>query len=184
MGGSTVTAGAERTAGSLNLGFLTIVQEGNGYLGGYLVTNVWGRPLEFRLSSAVQPNRVQQVLYGPTLEPYICADLIGRTLVEKANVPVQLVVTDRASVLDLRRKLDALVAWLTPPGTATSEGAALARPATAEQGALVCHADYPQDAAALRELLARLDVDVAEPFARVRDALAEARKMGPAARAA
>src|SRR5438874_9502528 len=65
------------------LGFLTIVQEQNGYLGGYLVTNLWGRPLEFRLSTAVQPNRVQQILYGPALQPYLCADLIGKTLVEK-----------------------------------------------------------------------------------------------------
>src|SRR5437588_8117327 len=42
---------------AMNLGFLTIVQENGSYQGGYLVTNLWGRPLEFRLSSAVQPNR-------------------------------------------------------------------------------------------------------------------------------
>src|SRR5205823_1031168 len=53
-----------------NLGYLTILRDGTGYLGGYLVTNAWGRPLEFRLSSAVQPNRVQQILYGQSLEPY------------------------------------------------------------------------------------------------------------------
>src|SRR5437879_1147063 len=36
------------TATSLiNLGFLTVLHEANGYLGGYLVTNNWGRPLEF-----------------------------------------------------------------------------------------------------------------------------------------
>src|SRR4051812_10940115 len=34
----------------LNLGFLVVLND-NGYLGGYLVTNAWGRPLEFRLSS-------------------------------------------------------------------------------------------------------------------------------------
>ena len=50
-----------------NLGFLTVVQDGNGYAGGYLVTNPWGRPVEFRLSTAVQPNRVHQILYGKTL---------------------------------------------------------------------------------------------------------------------
>ena len=57
----------------LNLGFLTVLHEASGYRGGYLVTNVWGRPLEFRLSTAVQPTRVQQILYGGTLQPYICA---------------------------------------------------------------------------------------------------------------
>src|SRR5947209_17748548 len=97
-----------------SLGFLTVLNEANGYVGGYLVTNTWGRPLEFRLSSAVQPNRVQQILYGPTLEPYLCADLIGKTLIDKAGVPAHLIVTDREIVLDLRLKLDAPVAWLVP----------------------------------------------------------------------
>src|SRR4051812_22866524 len=90
----------------LNLGFLTVLQEGSGgYLGGYLVTNVWGRPLEFRLSSAVQPNKVQQILYAGTLVPYICGDLIGKTLIDKTGVPVQLVVTTCEHALDLRLKL-------------------------------------------------------------------------------
>src|SRR2546430_2693569 len=85
-----------------NLGFLTILQEINGFFGGYLVTNSWGRPLEFRLSTAVQPSRVQQILYGPTLRPYICADLIGKTLVEKAVTGVQVILTDCQPVLELR----------------------------------------------------------------------------------
>src|SRR5580658_8543896 len=104
----------ERPAGPLCLGFLTILQEANGYLGGYLVTNTWGSPLEFRLSSAVQPNRVQQILYAQTLESYICADLIGKTLIDKASVPAQLIVTDREIVLDLRLKVEAPVVWLAP----------------------------------------------------------------------
>src|SRR5205814_3245787 len=98
------------------MGFLTILEETNGYLGGYLVTNVWGRPLEFRLSTAVQPNRVQQILYGGTLQPYICAELIGKTLVDKTGVPVQLILTDREPVLELRCCLEVPVAWLAQPG--------------------------------------------------------------------
>ena len=90
------------TTATLNLGFLTILHEPTGYLGGYLVTNNWGRPLEFRLSTAVQPNRVQQVLYGATLQPYIFADVIGKTLVEKTGLTVQMIVTDREPALDLR----------------------------------------------------------------------------------
>src|SRR6516164_11592123 len=89
-----------------SLGFLTVLHEANGYLGGYLVTNFWGRPLEFRLSSAVQPNRVQQILYGGTLQSYLHAELIGKTLVEKAGTAVQLLVTDQEPVLDLRLKVE------------------------------------------------------------------------------
>ena len=78
----------------LKLGFLTVLEEPSGYLGGYLVTNAWGRPLEFRLSTAVQPSPVQQILYGDTMRPYVCADLIGKTLVEKTATDIQIIVTD------------------------------------------------------------------------------------------
>ncbi len=163
-----------------SLGFLTVLQEANGYLGGYLVTNIWGRPLEFRLSSAVQPNRVQQILYAATLEPYLCADLIGKTLVEKTAVAVQAIVTDRETVLELRHKVDYPVLWLAPADDASSEGGAEVRPAQAGGGPLRCHPRYPDDAARARDLLGQLDAgfDLVEPFVRIREAIGEARKLG------
>src|ERR1700745_94300 len=99
-------------ATSTNLGFLTILRDGAGYLGGYLVTNAWGRPLEFRLSSAVQPNRVQQILYGPSLEPYICADLVGKTLVDKTITAAHIILTDQRAALDLRLRVEVPVAFV------------------------------------------------------------------------
>jgi hypothetical protein len=171
---------AERSTGLSNLGFLTILHEANGYLGGYLVTNIWGRPLEFRLSSAVQPNRVQHILYAGTLEPYICADLIGKTLVDKAAVPVQLIVTDYETVLDLRLKMDCPVLWLAPTDNAGIDRGIPVAPAESGQGPLLCHPRFPDDGPLARELLTRLDstFDMAEPFARIREAISEARKMG------
>jgi hypothetical protein len=161
-------------ASPLNLGFLTVLHEPGGYVGGYLVTNQWGRPLEFRLSTAVQPNRVQQILYAGTLEPYICADLIGKTLVDKTAVPVRVVLTDTEAVLDLRHRLELPVAWVAP-----AEGP----PAGLQvRGPVQCHARFPQDAPAIEEVLDRLTglVDLAEPFGRIREAIGEARKMGMA----
>jgi hypothetical protein len=161
-----------------------VLREASGYLGGYLVTNVWGRPLEFRLTSAVQPNRVQHILYAGTLEPYICADLIGKTLVDKAAVPVQLLITDHPSVLDLRLKLECPVAWLAEAGdsqaAALAERGAATMPAQTGHGPLLCHPSFPDDAAKTRELLGRLDAgfDLSEPFVRIREAIGEARKMG------
>jgi hypothetical protein len=166
------------------VGFLTVLHEAGGYVGGYLVTNGWGRPLEFRLSSAVQPNRVQQVLYGPTLQPYLCADLIGKALVEKAAVPASLLVTDREAVLELRRKVEVPVAWLAPPddprALSLAAGGAAAAPASGGRGPLLCHPRFAADVPRVRELLARLDgaLDFAEPFRRIREAVGEARKMG------
>jgi hypothetical protein len=161
----------------LNVGFLTILQDATGgHLGGYLVTNQWGRPLEFRLSSAVQPNKVQQILYAGTLEAYLCADLIGHALVSKASVPVGLIVVDREAALDLRRKAECPVAFLSPGADTT--GLAVSLPAN--RGFLHCHPAHPTDVAALRALLATLEgcLDLAEPFTRIREAIAEARKLG------
>ena len=110
---------------TLNLGFLTVAHEASGYLGGYLVTNQWGRPLEFRLSSPVQPNRVQQILYAETLGPYVCGELIGKTLVEKTGMAVSMVVTDTEAALELRPRVDVPVALVVSPPKEQAAGAPL-----------------------------------------------------------
>ena len=179
------TAGSDKAVGALSIGFLTVLHEANGYLGGYLVVNGWGRPLEFRLTSAVQPNKVQQILYGDSLEPYICADLIGKTLVDKAATAVHLVVTDRAEVLDLRLKLDVPVVRLAPPAPSrTLEPDEAIQLDARNRGPVLCHPRFESDAVAVRGLLERLDTafDLAEPFQRIREAIGEARKMGVAVR--
>ena len=159
----------------LNLGFLTVLEEGGGYLGGYLVTNIWGRPLEFRLSSAVQPNKVQKILYAGTLVPYICGDLIGKALVEKAGLAIQMVVTTCEAALDLRLKLEVPVVWLAPPDDCRT-GGSLAVELPESRGVLVCHPRHGEDVAIARQLLADSNgLDLVEPFARIREAIVEAR---------
>src|SRR3954447_21586264 len=142
-------------APAANLGLLTVLHEPGGYVGGYLVTSAWGRPLEFRLSSAVQPNKVQQILYASTLVPYVCGDLIGKALVERAGVPVALVVTTCEPALDLRLKLEAPVVALLPNDDA--RGDSLVVPLGNERGKLLCHARHPGDADVVKKLLAELD---------------------------
>jgi hypothetical protein len=172
-------ASAEST--TLNLGFLTVAREANAYLGGYLVTNQWGRPLEFRLSSAVQPNRVQQILYGDTLEPYICGELIGKTLVEKTGIGVQLVITDTEAALELRPRLDLPVVLVAPATTSTGQGS----PASSISPQIRCHLRFPEDPSAFQTILDKVkgNLDIAEPFHRIREAMAEARKQGVTSRA-
>jgi hypothetical protein len=172
---------------TVNLGFLTIAQENGSYVGGYLVANQWGRPLEFRLTSAVQPNRVQQILYGPSLKPYLCADLLGKTLVDKTGTTVAAVITDCEAALDLRLNVAMPVAWLTVndhPLVQKAEAAGLLFKC-ANGKVLLVHANFPQDVEPLRSLLTGMvGLDVAEPFTRIQDALTEARKLGAVSRAA
>lgn len=177
----------------MNLGFLSVMQEASGYFGGYLVTNQWGRPMEFRLSTAVQPNRVQKILYAGTLQPYICSEVIGKTLVEKTGIPVDMIITDTPSALDLRLKVDVPVVWIaqaeqisereTPPGDdiAPPENAP---PILNVNNSLHCHGHFPEDVEAINEMLNKLVgvLDLSEPFFRVREAMGEARKIGVGSR--
>ncbi|MBI3823662.1 MAG: hypothetical protein HY289_13415 [Planctomycetes bacterium] len=157
-----------------NVGFLSVHQEPTGFVGGYLVTNAWGRPLEFRLSSAVQPNKVQTILYGDSLGRYLCGDVIGKTLLDKTTTPVQWLLVDNPLTLDLRLRIEMPIAlWYS----VVDPDAPM--PGLMIQSRLYCHTQFPDDVETLRQHLDKLgQLDFAEPFTRIREALNEARKMG------
>ena len=77
------------------IGFLTVLEHAEqGLFGGYLVLNATGRPLEFHCTAPVRPNRAQEILYGPTLAPFLYGEQIGQTLLAKAKTEPLLVCTD------------------------------------------------------------------------------------------
>ena len=98
-----------------SIGFLT-VQDYNelGLIGGYLVLNSLGRPLEFHCTAPVRPNRAQEILYGPTLEPYLYGEQIGQTLVSKGKHEPLFICTDVAPAIALREHIRQPVVLLTP----------------------------------------------------------------------
>lgn len=167
---------------SIVIGFLSITHDPGGVVGGYLVTNAWGRPLEFRLTTAVQPTRVQQILYGPTLTEYLHADLIGKTLIEKTTAQPHLIVADSVPALALRWRVG------TPTVALGAADAPDTQPLTHARSSvpLLIPARFPTERDAIVQRLDALDpaVDVAEPFSRIREAVAEARKLGGVSRAA
>jgi hypothetical protein len=191
MGATGTTPGlrghrvSDRTASAPTLGFLTVQQEPAGWAGYYLVTNAWGRPLEFRMSSAVQPNRVQTALYGPTLLDYLHADVIGKALVEKTALKADLIVTDTPPALALRSRVEVPVVALRPDAAVVpAETRTLTHPRSSL--ALLLPVVFAADESVV---VARLDavdpsVDLTEPFARIREAVAEARKLGVSGRVA
>ena len=111
---------------------------------------------------------MQQILYAETLEPYICGDLIGKALIDKAGTAIALVLTDTEAALAVRSRLDLPVIYV-------EAGTAQVR----------CHAHYPGDGLLANQVLEKVrgKIDLAEPFRRVREALSEARKMGVTNRA-
>jgi len=99
------------------LGFLTVLEDEQfGLFGGYLLLNSAGRPLEFHCTSPIKPNRAQQILYGPTLEPYLYGEQIGTALVRAAQLEPLVVWTDRAPALALRSCISRPVVLVLPDG--------------------------------------------------------------------
>lgn len=107
------SGGSINTKTKAHIGFLTVLDHGpQGLFGGYLITNMVGRPIEFHCTAPIKPNRAQEILYGPTLEPYIYGEQIGQTLLGKATVKPMLVCTDRQAAMCVREFVDMPVALI------------------------------------------------------------------------
>jgi hypothetical protein len=161
------------------LGFLTAVEDAErGVVGGLLVTNRFGRPLEFQCTTPVKPNRTQQILYGPTLRPFLLAEVIGRTLVEKVGIKPHLVLVESPELLELRAHVDLPVAGLVPTESipATDEEASAALVLGRQQ--LQFHAEFPSDQPGIASRADQVPdtADLLEPFERIREALSETLK--------
>ena len=175
------------------LGFLTAVEDAErGYVGGLLITNRFGRPLEFQCTAPVKPNRTQQILYGPTLRPYVLGELIGRTLLEKVGVKPHLVLVESLDLLDLRAATSTpVVSLVSGPKTPKVKRTGETENQTNEQNgqsdktlpnsmrlgneAVVFHTSHDEDRTEIEKFakLVPADADLREPFERVREALEE-----------
>ncbi len=189
------------SANPATVGFLTVVTDDEGgRMGGYLVADRAGRPLEFHCTVAVKPTRAQEILYGPTLEPYLCGEQIAVALISKAKVDVDAVLTDCSPVLAAREVIPTPVGLLlfadddgSDRGDDMSQSQAgvkrlrIDAPHSLEgtEGrvtvgghSIAAPKRFASDADKLRRAIERLydTVDVREPFERIRLALAEAQR--------
>jgi len=189
-GAELVTGGGARSKATL--GFLTVVEDGQlGAIGGYLVLTSAGRPLEFHCTTPVKANRAQEILYGPTLRPYLYGEQIGATLVAKSAAAPQLLCVDRAELLAVRPLVSSPSLLIV---AAEDDGHAAAMPRRIDsphvQGSAprlvwsqvgrwrvgVC-GDFSADREAAEAQLGALgDFDLGEPFGRIREAIEEAQR--------
>jgi hypothetical protein len=155
------------------IGFLTICDYAEGgFCGGFLVLNAAGRPLEFHCTAPVKANRAQEILYGPTLRPFLFGEQIGQTLVARSKAAPLLVVTDAEPALAVRPFIEPPVACLL--GEDGEREASL----LLDQRPLLIGRAHPGDAEAIRAVWGKhfSGYDLEEPFDRIREALEESRK--------
>ena len=171
-------------------GFLTVIEDDqHGFFGGYLVLSELGRPLEFHCSTPIVPSAAQRILYGTTLRSYVLGELIGQTLVGKAQIPVQAVLTDLEEMLSLALCWNGTLALATPlqrvrdrVGTCSAPRPPAAAGSPVLEvgnyrlvGSSTCTWVPDQLRVALEPLVAH--VDLLEPFQRIREAIQEAQRV-------
>jgi hypothetical protein len=186
--GSKGQAGNQSGVGDPTFGFYDVLETaGNdGYIGGLLVTDVEGVPVEFRVTYPVKPNAVQRLLYGGSLVPHIGVQLCGIPLVKALDHEIDLLVVHKPELLALGTGIRAPVLLVErQEKAAVSEGDEyLAAKRTVFQPAseafvsvLVSHppSANSEGAALALQLLRRLSerVDVAEPLDRIKVAVRE-----------
>lgn len=175
------------------LGFLSVKRHAeHGYFGGYLVLNLLARPLEFHCTLPVKATRAQELLYGPTLDDFICGEQIAKALVTKAKLKPKLVITDTQSALALAN-VDAMnIAMLQFDAKPLGEGRLLetpkshldARPVSLGTGE---NFRVPFDSTLTKERIEEdlkplaANFELAEPFQRICEALLEAHPIAKAA---
>lgn len=152
----------------LRLGFIAAIDvDGRGHIGGLLVTNHNGRPLEFQCTTPVKPDRNQEILYGRMLRPWLLGELIGKTLLDRASIKPELIVVDDDDLLELRNHTE------TPVASTLKSQASKA--ADLEGRHLKFHDDHSSDSEFISEKLHLLpgQADLEEPLQRVHEALNE-----------
>jgi hypothetical protein len=160
-----MTAASSKPTASI--GFLTVIESaGVGLIGGYLLLNPAGRPLEFHCTAPVQTNRTQEILYGPTLKPYLFGEQIGQTLLNKSKLTPVAVCTDCQAALAVRQFASVPVVLVADGERSFSLGVNRVQAAGSFSGdESLIRGTWPPEADHL---------DLVEPFTRIREALNEA----------
>lgn len=176
------------------LGFFSVLEhEQLGLVGGYLILNPAGRPLEFHCTAPIKPNRAQQILFGPTLDSYLYGEQIGQTLLAKGSIEPWAVWTDVERALAVRDYVKLPVAMVLgeTENTTADTGVGLHEPgwrvdaphrlsphlAEFQVGRNRLAVARESDKSTIAERLEHLPgFDLSEPFARIREAVEEAHK--------
>ena len=158
------------------IGFLTVVEtRDRGYVGGLLVTNQLGRPLEFQCTTPVKPNRTQEILYGPTLRSFIYGELIAATLLERAGIRPDVILVEQSDAMTEQSK------ERVPRGIVLGDHDDRNSSAISLGGSRIQFQPGmpPEELQRLQSAMPE-QADLSEPFERIREALKETLKTAAA----
>ena len=169
-----------------SIGFVSVRHHcEHGYYGGYLIVNHLARPLEFHCTLPVKPSRAQEVLYGPTIDDFICGEQIAKALISKAKIKPDLVITDSVAALAVVHVSDCVAIKLDEALSLSKLGDDLRMPEsqnrcvvpfTAKGSRFLRSSESHNAEAVAADVLSKVtdNFDISEPLSRIIDALMEA----------
>lgn len=179
-----MSTGARHHGASPSPGYLVVrVGEDGSYVGGLMVTDAHGLPVDFRYTDPITPTRLQRALYGGVLDRYLRSEVVLRTLLASVQQKPTFLLVEDDRLLDEEIQ-GCPVAYasvsragaLGARGTVEAEGEGIHLVQTADSGAplRLAMAESANGAvASVADGLVRLaeTMDVLEPADRVRGAL-------------
>lgn len=174
------------------IGFLSVRHhEEHGYFGGYLVLNAMGRPMEFHCTMPVKPSRAQALLYGPTIDDFVCGEQIAKALTAKAKLKPRLLLTDCPPVLALEivSSLEIALISTTEPDEPSagklqipsSTGQLKTIQANGQKLSVLEGSKLTESKIAETLAMLSANLELSEPFQRITEALLEAHPIAKAA---
>jgi hypothetical protein len=90
----------------LTIGFLGIhrFEDGAAIRGGMLVTDTTMKPVEFRVTAPVRPEKFQKILYGDILDEHISVELIGLPILNALQQKPNLILVRDQLFLGMNAK--------------------------------------------------------------------------------
>ena len=85
------------------LGYFKMYTDKDMYLGGLMVVDSRGIPVEFKYTDTIKPSKLQKVLYGGVLEKYLKEEVIVGNLIEKLEIRPEIYVVDRLENMILNK---------------------------------------------------------------------------------
>ncbi len=79
---------------------LSLSLANNVFMGGAMVTDIYGLPLEFRYTEPVRATKLQRLLYGDVLEKYIHGDVIAGNLIGRLEQKPDLFLVSEPALLE------------------------------------------------------------------------------------
>ncbi|HNX97400.1 MAG TPA: hypothetical protein PKK12_06945, partial [Candidatus Aminicenantes bacterium] len=64
----------------LKIGYLSGIRVDDQFIGGVMITDSTGIPLEFKYTEPIRPTRIHQIIFGRVLERYIHEEVIKKNL--------------------------------------------------------------------------------------------------------